>query len=235
MNRLLGLPASKMRRVDWYFNATANTVHSEQGEYAGEMLDEYHALQQQLNPGTKREAGGELYKDVGNRDASQNNNEGPYTRGDMAPLAANSRWSQLDRYAWTFSLQCNAWKGSKPIRDLIEGMWTARGDTPSTHNFANNATSLARTRAWFTNNWDVDTLLTSVALLQWMSIWDDGAQNQFFWRRASGQWVRLGWDYDNVMATSGGGGGGGGVSGRMVILLTCFCCTGPLLPSPCNR
>ncbi|HNH71573.1 MAG TPA: aminotransferase class V-fold PLP-dependent enzyme [Pseudomonadales bacterium] len=33
----------------------------------------------------------------------------------------------------------------------------------------------------------------------------------------------------------GGGGGGGGVSGRMVILLTCFCCTGPLLPSPCNR
>ena len=207
LNRLMGLPASKMRSVDWYFNSNANSIHSEQGEYTDEMLSDYHELQQQLNPGSAKEENGELYKDVGNRDASQNSTEGPYTRGDEAPLAANSAWTQLQRYQWTFSLQDNAWKGSKPIRDLIEGMWTARGDTPSTHNFSSSSTTLASARLWFTNNWDIDTTLTSMALLEWMSIWDDAAQNHFFWRRANGKWTRLGWDYDGVMSTSVTGGG----------------------------
>jgi len=221
LNRMIGLPASKMRFVDWYFNTSANNVHSEQGEYDGDMLDDYHKLQQQLNPGTEREETGDLYKDVGNRDSSQNNTEGPYTRGDEAPMLANSKWSQLDRYAWTFTIQNNDWKGPKPLRDLLEGMWTARGDTISTHNFTNSATQFANAKAWFSNNWDIDTTLTSMALLEWMSIWDDAAQNHFFWRRANGKWSRLGWDYDGVMSTSssgggggpGGGGGGGGSGG----------------------
>ena len=210
LNRLLGLPASKMRVVDWYCNSSAKITRSEQGEYAGEMLDEYHKLMQQLNPGSEKEETGELYKVVGNRDASQNNTEGPFTRGDEAPLAANSGWTQLQRYEWTMALQNNGWKGSKPVRDLIEGMWTARGDTPSTHNFSSNTTKLANARAWFTNNWDIETTITSMALLEWMSIWDDACQNHFFWHRADGKWSRLGWDYDQVMSSSSGGGPGGG-------------------------
>ena len=208
LNRLLDLPASKMRSVDWYLNSGTNRVHSEQGEYAGEMLDAYHELQQQLNPGSAKEESGELYKDVGNRSPSQNNLEGPYTRGDMAPLLANAGWTQLQRYDWNFALQNNSWKGATPIRDLIEGMWTARGDSPATTNFQSNTASLARARAWFTNNWDIETTVTSLALLEWMGIWDDAGQNQFFWRRANGQWSRLGWDYDFVMSTNSGGFGG---------------------------
>jgi hypothetical protein len=212
INRLLGIPASKMRKVDWYLNSAANEVHTEQGEYTDEMLDAWHELQQQLNPGSDKEETGELYKDVGNREAQQNNVEGPYTRGNEAPMLANAGWTQLQRYDWNFSLQNNEWKGPKPLHDLIEGMWTARGDTPATHNFSSNPTRLANARAWFNNNWDMDTLLTSMALLQWMSIWDDACQNHFFWRRASGKWVRLGWDYDQVMSTGGGGPGGGGTT-----------------------
>ena len=48
----------------------------------------------------------------------------------------------------------------------------------------------------------VDTTLTSLALLQWMGIWDDTGQNHFNWRRANGKWVHLGWDYDQVMAST---------------------------------
>ena len=215
LNRMIGLPASKMFWVDWYYNSNSMIARTQQGEYAKEMLEDYHELQQQLNPGSDKEAVGELYKDVGNRDASQNNNEGPYTRGDEAPMLANATWTQLQRYDWTMSLQTHDWIGSKPVCDLIEGMWTARGDTPSTHNFTNSSTQLASARAWFTNNWDMDTLLTSMALLEWMSIWDDAAQNHYFWRRENGKWVRLGWDYDSVMSTtsSGGGGGGGAMGG----------------------
>jgi hypothetical protein len=219
INRLLGFPASSMRKVDWYLNnATTNEVHTEQGEYAGEMLDAWHKLQQQLNPGSEKEDTGELYKDVGNRDASQNSTEGPYTRGDEAPMLTNAGWNQLSRYAWTFTLQNNHWKGPKPVRDLLEGMWTARGDTPTTHNFTNYATQLYNTRVWFTNNWDIDAMVTSMALLQWMSIWDDAAQNHFFWRRDNGLWNRLGWDYDGVMSTASAGGGGAGGGGGGVAM-----------------
>jgi len=202
INRLLGLPTSEMRRVDWYLNSSANRVHTEQGEYAGEMLDAYHQLQQQLNPGSTKEATGELYKDVGNRDPSQNNLEGPYTRGDCAPMLANSGWTQLQRYDWNFSLQNNSWKGPKPFRDLIEGMWAARGDSPATHTYTDTAATVPAVKLWFTNNWDIDQIVTSTALLQWMSIWDDACQNQFYWKRANDKWGRLGWDYDGVM---GGG------------------------------
>lgn len=216
INRLLGVPSSQMRQVDWYYNNVANEVHTEQGEYADDMLKAWAELQQQLNPGTAREAVGELYKDVGNRDPSQNNNEGPYTRGDIAPMLANSTWTQLQRYRWTFTPEVNEWKGSKPLRDLFEGMWTARGDSPATHTYATNAATVPAVRLWFTNNWDLDTTLTSMALLEWMSIWDDAAQNQYYWRRASGLWSRLGWDYDGVMSTGGGGGGLGGTTNQTI-------------------
>jgi hypothetical protein len=213
INRLLGLPASKMRRVDWYYNNSANEVHSEQGEYSDYMLQAWSELQQQLSPGTDKEAVGDLYKDVGNRDASQNNNEGPYTRGDEAPMLANAGWTQLDRYSWTFTPEVNEWKGPKPLRDVLEGMWTARGDSPQARTYTNTSSTVSAVKQWFTNNWDIDTTITSMALLEWMSIWDDAAQNHYFWRRANGLWVRLGWDYDGVMSNSGGGGGGGGAMG----------------------
>ena len=110
MQRVLGLPSSKMRAVDWYFNANGLLVRQEQGEFGNEMLDEFHELQQQLNPGSALEARGEFYKVVGNIDASQNNNEGPYTKGDQAPMLANAGWTQLQRFAWTYSIQSNGWK-----------------------------------------------------------------------------------------------------------------------------
>jgi hypothetical protein len=210
MNRLLGLPASTTRTVSWYFNANAVESKLEQGEYDKEMLDAYHDLRQQLEPGSEREENGELYKVVGNRDASQNNSEGPYTKGDLAPMNANASWTQLQRCDWTFSLQNHAWKGPVPMRDMIAGMWAARGDSPTATTLAGNATRLAATRAWFLANFDVDTTLTSLALLQWLGIWDDAAHNQFYWRRANGKWVRLGWDYDRVMTTSGSGTGPSG-------------------------
>jgi hypothetical protein len=214
MNRLLGLPASTTRPVSWYFNANAAVTKLEQGEYDGEMLEAHHALQQQLDPGAAKEANGDLYKVVGNRDPSQNNNEGPYTKGDLAPLSGNSlsgvSWTQLQRYEYTFALQNNGWKGPGPFRSMHQGLWAARGDSPAATTLANNATALAATRAWFNAHFDIEATLTSLALLQWIGIWDDTAHNQFFWRRANGKWVRLGWDYDDLMTTSGGGTGPGG-------------------------
>ena len=213
LNRLLGLPASKTRSVYWYLNSNAVATKLEQGEYGGEMLDEYHQLRHQAQTDPILEENGELYKDVGNRDATGNNLEGPYTGGDLAAIAANANWTKYQRYEWTYSLQSNAWKGPRPFATMLEGLWAARGDTTATHNFSTVPAQLAATKAWFNANYDMESTLTSMALVEWMSIWDDGKQNQFYWRRANGKWVRLGWDYDGVMtATTGGGGPGGGGS-----------------------
>jgi hypothetical protein len=220
MNRLLGLPASTTRSVSWYFNTNAVATKLEQGEYDGEMLEAYHELQQRLDPGSVKEASGELYKVVGNRDASQNSVEGPYTKGDLAPLSGNSlsgvSWTQLQRYEFTFALQNNGWKGPAPFRSMHQGMWAARGDSPAATTLANNPANLAATKAWFNANFDMESTLTSLAMLQWIGIWDDTAHNQFFWRRANGKWVRLGWDYDSVMSTSGGTGPSGNRSTQTI-------------------
>jgi hypothetical protein len=202
MNRLLGLPASTTRTVSWYFNGNAAESKLEQGEYDREMLDAHHENRQRLEPGSEREENGELYKVVGNRgQASDNDLEGPYTRGDQAPLTANAGWTLRQRYDWTFALQNHAWKGPRPIHEMVAGMWAARGDTPAAATLGTDPARLAATRAWFEANFDVDTTLTSLAMLQWIGIWDDICHNQFFWRRANGKWVRLGWDYDLIMTS----------------------------------
>lgn len=212
LNRLIGLPASRTLSVTWYFNSNASATRLQQGEYDGTMLDDYHQSMADRSPGSAKEAAGLLYKDVGNRDASANNLEGPYTCGDMAPIAANANWTKYQRYEWTYSLQNSAWQGPKPFANMLEAMWAARGDTTATHNFSSNSTQLANCKTWFNSNYDMESTLTSMALIEWMSIWDDGKQNQFYWRKANGKWSRLGWDYDGVMSTGTGGGGGPGGS-----------------------
>lgn len=210
LNRLAGLPASRTLFVNWYLNSNSVATRLQQGEYDGDMLDDYHESMNTRVPGSTKEATGYLFKDVGNRDSSGNNLEGPYTCGDMAAIAANANWTKYQRYEWTYSNQNSSWIGPKPFANMLEGMWAARGDTTATHNFSSNSTQLANTRTWFNTNFDMETTLTSHALIKWMSIWDDAKQNQFYWQRANGKWSRLGWDYDGVMSTGSGGPGGGG-------------------------
>ena len=200
LNRLIGLPASKTRMVSWYFNSEAVVPRLEQGEYAQEMLAEYHRLRFEAQTDPVREPVGELYKNVGNRDKTGEDKEGPYLAGDMAAIFANPSWPKYRRYDWMFSLQNHTWKGPRPMADMHAGMWAARGD--SWLNPGLSDANCANAKAWFNANYDMDTTLTAMALVEWMSIWDDAKQNQYFWRRANGKWSRLGWDYDEVMSTS---------------------------------
>jgi hypothetical protein len=200
LNRLIGLPASKTRMVSWYFNSEAVVPRLEQGEYAQEMLAEYHRLRFEAQTDPVREPVGELYKNVGNRDKTGEDKEGPYLAGDMAAIVANPSWPKYRRYDWMFSLQNHTWKGPRPMADMHAGMWAARGD--SWLNPGLSDANCANAKAWFNANYDMDTTLTAMALVEWMSIWDDAKQNQYFWRRANGKWSRLGWDYDEVMSTS---------------------------------
>jgi hypothetical protein len=205
LHRLAGLPLSHVRYVDWYFNSDAVQTRLEQGEYNGDLLDIYHETMQRLNPGSQKEETGEFYKSVGvilgSGTASlpagaPSGGEGPYGQANGWPLPATGgtpSWTELQRFDYSFTLQNNAWKGADPIRDLINGMWTARGDTYSAPN-----PNINNLRNFFATNWNIDTELASLAVGNWMGPWDDTTQNYFLWRRASGKWVRLLWDFDSM-------------------------------------
>ncbi len=205
LHRLANLPISNVRWVDWYFNGDAMQNRLEQGEYNGDLLDLYHEKMQRLNPGSVKEATGEYYKSVGVilgggtvtfPGGSPAGGEGPYGQANgwqLPSVGGSPAWTDLQRYEYSFTLQNHAWKGSKPMRDLHNAMWTARGDSYSAPN-----PNLTNLRTFFTANWDVDTELTSLALGNWMGPWDDTTQNHFLWRRANGKYVRVLWDFDAI-------------------------------------
>lgn len=182
------LPLSSVRWVDWYLNANAKAVKLEQGEYNGDLLNLFHDRQAKLNPGQPKETNGEFFKNVG---TIEDAGEGPYGRGDGRALAATGPWTSVQRYEWTYLLQNNGWKGAKPMKEFIDGLWSARGDTHTTPN--PNIQSL---RVYLDSVLDVETTLTSLAILNWACPWDDTTQNHYFWRRASGKWAHFPWDFD---------------------------------------
>ena len=184
----LNLPMSEVNWVDWYLNNNAALVRLQQGEYNGDLLDKYHERMKDLNPGSVKEANGEFYKSTG---TIEDAGEGPYGHGSERKLLAAGVWTALQRYEWTYALQNNGWKGPKPVMEFIDGMWAARGDTHTAPN-----PNIPALRAYFDANLDVDSLLTSLALANWMCPWDDTTQNHFLWKRASGRWNHVLWDFD---------------------------------------
>lgn len=214
LNQLANLPLSTVRWVDWYFNNDTVIQRVEQGEYNGELLDAYAEKNVRLNPGSLKEDAGEYYKSVGFICNDNLTGEGPYGNGNAWPLPASGFWTELQRIDYTYTLQNHTWKGAVPMRNLINGMWAARGDrnvaTPLTNSSPYNA-NIPNTKAWFLANWDVDTELTSLGLNNWMCPWDDTTQNHFLWRRANGKWVRLLWDFDGEYGTGDNTGSGSSI------------------------
>ncbi len=209
--RNLNLPLSSVRWIDWYMNGNAKATKLEQGEYNGDLLKKFSASQAALNPGQPEEEVGEYFKDVGTIEVG---GEGPYARGDERLIPAAGGWTALQRYDFTFILQNHAWKGAKPIKDMIEAMWAARGDgnwNASGENYANLNPNVPAVRTFFNANWDVDTELTSMALLNWGCPWDDTTQNHFLWRRAGGKWVHFPWDFDSFFGNGDNTGTGSSI------------------------
>ncbi len=196
------LPLSGVRWVDWYLNGNAKLSRAEQGEYDGDLLDAYHQKMQNITGSPTVEETGEFYKSAGTLELP----EGPYGKGNeslLAPVAASGTfagWLPWQRYDYTYSLQNHSWKGATPLKSMLDGLWAARGTTAEVIPAAN----IPAVRTWFEANFDVQTTLTSMALLNWMCPWDDTTQNHFLWRRANGKWSHVPWDFDGMYGAGDG-------------------------------
>ncbi len=193
--RAAGLPAPHTRTVNLYVNANGAMSRLEIEDYDEELLKKYHRTQHLLNPDLPEEKVGELYKSTGYIPAVVPR-EGPYGPGDASLLPAIPPWwTPRQRYEWTYPLQNHDWKGEYYFQQMLEGLWAARGDSSS-----NPKPNIAATRKYLEEHFDVDKMLTYIAVLNWMGPWDDSTQNHFLWQQANGKWCMLPWDLDALMA-----------------------------------
>ena len=178
--RALGLPTSNTEWIDVSINKRKMRRLLVE-DHNDRMLERYHEDQMRRNPGTELEPNGHIFKSSGILQ-----NLGPYGRGDGSKLPPRDGWTSLQRYEWIYSSKNQDWKGHSELQELIDGLAKHK----------NNRTQL---RKWFQENWDMDALMSYIAVRNWMGTWDDTVHNFYFWRRANGRWGMLPWDFDNDM------------------------------------
>jgi hypothetical protein len=117
--------------------------------------------------------------------------EGPYGVGDQRRIAARCTHTAEYRYEVTYDRKTNDYRGPKDLMEMIDALHVARA--------TNNA---AMVRAYFEKYWDLDKLLTYIAVRNWSSVWDDAYHNHHLVRRADGKWLMFPWDVDDEFKTA---------------------------------
>ena len=178
--RELGLPTSHTEWVDVAINKRKMRRLMIE-DHNDRMLERYHEDQARRNPGTELEPNGHIFKSSGILQ-----NLGPYGRGDGGKLGTNDGWTGLQRYEWIYSSKNQDWKGHTELEEMIDGL-------------AKNRSNRTRLKQWFEANWDIESLMSYIAVRNWMGTWDDTVHNFYIWRRADGRWALLPWDFDSDM------------------------------------
>jgi hypothetical protein len=132
---------------------------------------------------------GDLFKaDGSSRD------EGPWGMTNFAPLAPWCGYTAEQRYATSYERQTNEWKSGPndpqvtELIQMIDGLAVAR------------AAGLPAVRAHLERHFDVERLITQMAMRNFLGAWDDGYHNyQLYKRPADGKWIMLPQDLDFEM------------------------------------
>lgn len=198
-----GLPAGYAQFVDFYRNGDTNgTQRCEISDNDEETIKRIQDGEEARNPQNPPAFIGEgiIYKSKG-----LDGDEGPYGWANGQKMPARFIWTQLDRYIWSFPIQNSDWRGHLPLRDMLNGMWAARGDEsrvtyPNTYNGdARSFVSQDALRTFMDANWDRDKILGYMALRNWMAPWDDKFHNHHVYMQGDGKWTMLPWDFDAEM------------------------------------
>jgi hypothetical protein len=182
-----GLPSSRVRYRRVYVN----------GGYYAYALDievpDEDLLKRTTPPG---ERVGDLFKASGNSGAQ----EGPWGPADGQPLGASCTgrtptWQPIDRYAYTYERKTWDWKDASEIQTLITQLDAARVAGNLNDTDASNDV-IAPVRTFMEQNFDIESMLSYVAIRNWSEPWDDVFHNYFLYKNAAGKWSLVAWDLD---------------------------------------
>ncbi|MDB6151854.1 MAG: hypothetical protein JWL90_307, partial [Chthoniobacteraceae bacterium] len=190
--RAAGIPTSYTQHVDLYFNNNINPIEQlEQSVCDDRLLERYYNELYKRDRSQPELLPGDVYKCKSTDEGST----GPYVTYTGQKLTTNRAsttgniWTPLHQYRWNLTMQNNEWKGWKPLKDMVDAMWTVKS--------TNNTNTI---RAWLAANWDVDRTLTEIAIRNWSCCWDDSFHNYYLYREANGKWTMLPWDFDYEFA-----------------------------------
>ena len=196
LHRTAGIPTSYTRKVDLYLNSDGLLTRLEQSENDDRMLERYYDDRYKLDPTQPKLLPGEIYKAKGTDEGAnapyRNEARGEQLSPRTAPAVASpngrtvlgGQWTALQQYSYNYTLQDHHWKGSKQFKDMIDALWTAKGQ------------GTVQLKAYLNANWDVDRTLTYLALRNWGCPWDDHFHNYYVYRQANGKWMMMPWDFD---------------------------------------
>ncbi len=199
-------PAWRCRYVDVFLNAGGQLQRLQQEELDKDAYGRWDEEQADKYPGRGREGIGGIFKATGvipfetgsgqGQATYFNSGEGPYFIGNAALPPTKAGWTLRQRCEWTYGPQIDGWKGGAEVESLLVGLWAARGDSPVAPNL-----NAAATRAFLEANFDVDMMLTYMAIRDWAGPFDDATHNHHLWRRADGRWAMAPWDLDSEFDT----------------------------------
>jgi hypothetical protein len=197
------LPAAYAQRVDFYRNNSGPLERLEITDNDEETLQRYQTEVKARNPQSAPEFTGlgTIYKSKGII-----GDEGPYGWGNGQLMPSRSIWTRLDRYIWTYPIQNNEWVGHTPFANMLAALWSARGDAAALtypNQYGAGTLNIPRLRAYLQENWDIDKVLSYLAVRNWCSPWDDKFHNYLVYQQANGKWTLMPWDFDAEFGNTG--------------------------------
>ncbi len=177
----VGLPVPLRQYTRMFINGAYYNYALEVERPGDDMLERWIAARAEAEPETFTETEmPHLFKSGG-----CNCDEGPFGWGDERPLTEYCGWSAQERYAATYERHTHDWDDYTELQTMIEGLDAARN--------ADDATL----RAFLDANFDVPSVLSYMAVMNWAVPFDDMFQNHFLvQRRSDGKWFMAPWDLD---------------------------------------
>lgn len=176
------LPGCQTRFVRLHVNGGYYHYMIELERPSEPMMRRYHREMRARYPLLPREEVGHLFKSMG-----YNGDEGPWGWGDERLLASYCGHTAETRYRYTYERKTHEWDDHAELIQLIADLNAARRSLPST----------AALRAFFEERFDLDLLLSYIAIINWSVPFDDMFQNHFLYQRLSdGKWIIFPWDLD---------------------------------------
>jgi spore coat protein CotH len=174
-----GVPASQTRYVRLLINGYYYRYMLDIEHYTEDFLEDYHESQPERPDGIEYQVG-HLFKASGYHD-----NEGPWGPADGRQLGESCGYSPAQRYAYTYERKTHEWMNHDNLIALIDGMHAAR------------AQGTDALRAYLGEHFDVDIMLSYLAVMNWSVPFDDMFHNYYLYQRIEDEkWILMPWDLD---------------------------------------
>ena len=174
------IPSAQTRFVQLHINGQYYHYMMEYERPGESLIRRYNREMRDKYPDRPREKVGNLFKSVG-----CTCDEGPYGWGDWRILNNFCGHEARDRYAATYDRKTNSWDTPDALIQLIEDMHRARRD------------GVDAMRQFVLDNFDLELVLSYIAIINWQVPFDDMFQNHFVYQRTSdGKWMLMPWDLD---------------------------------------